>query len=397
MSAWFRDGFLRVRLYYLLVQGALGAYLPFINVLFSERGLSGREIGVLAAVSPVMTLLVAPIWGSAADRGGSRLRALRWALVGMAGSVLLLGSVRTFWRLLPAMGLFMLFQTAIIPLGDAVVTAASSKQSMPYGRLRLWGSVGFALAGPIVGQLISRSGLGAIFPFYALLTTLTLPIMWQMVRHENPVTIGTQRAAARSLLRDRPLTLILTIAGIAATGITAGYLFLYVHLDALGASAHLIGWVSFVGALAEVPFMLWGGNLIKRQGAPRVFAAGMALFGLSWGFYALLRSPPVALAVQLLGGAAMGLLWPAGVTFVARRAPDEKAATAQALLSAVMYGFAPLLATQIAGAVYDAAGARMVLAFAGSVMAVGVLIFGAVRNQIGVAASASPEGISGES
>lgn len=93
----------------------------------------------------------------------------------------------------------------------------------------------------------------------------------------------------------------------------------------------------------------------------------------------------------------MGLLWPAGVTFVARRAPDEKAATAQALLSAVMYGFAPLLATQIAGAVYDAAGARMVLAFAGSVMAVGVLIFGAVRNQIGVAASASPEGISGES
>jgi PPP family 3-phenylpropionic acid transporter len=382
MSAWLRDGFLRVRLYYLLIQGAFGAYLPFINLFLAERGLSGREIGVLAAVSPIMTLLVAPAWGSAADRGGSRLGVLRWVLAGTAGSVLLLGAPRTFWLLLPAMGLFMLFQVAIIPLGDAAVAAAAAEQDTSYGRLRLWGSIGFALGGLGMGQLASRFGLGAIFPLYALLTALALPVMWRMVPREPPATAGSRPAGTWTLLQDRPLTLILIIAGVAATGITAGYLFLFVFLDSLGARAGLIGAVSAVGALVEVPFMLWGGRVIQRRGAPPVFAAGMGLFALGWGLYAVLESPLLAPAIQALNGAALGLLWPAGVTFVAQRAPAGQAATAQALLSAVMYGVAPLLAAQLAGAIYDLAGARWVLAVAAGTMALGVLLFGLLRGHL---------------
>ncbi len=385
MSAWLRDGFLRVRLYYLLIQGAFGAYLPFINVFLAERGLSGREIGVLAAVSPIMTLLAAPAWGSAADRGRSRLGVLRWVLAGTAGSVLLLGVPRTIWLLLPAMGLFMLFQVAIIPLGDAVVAAAAAEQDTAYGRLRLWGSIGFALGGLAMGQMASGFGLGAIFPLYALLTALALPVMWRMVPGDFPARASSRPARTRSLLQDRALTLILIIAGVAATGITAGYVFLFVFLDSLGAGSHLIGAVSAVGALAEVPFMLWGDRLIQRRGAPLVFAAGMGLFALGWVLYAVLRTPFVAPAIQALNGAALGLLWPAGVTFVAQRAPAGQAATAQGLLSAVMYGVAPLLAAQLAGTVYDLAGARWVLAVAASTMALGVLLFALLRGHLDVA------------
>jgi PPP family 3-phenylpropionic acid transporter len=395
MSAWLRDGFLRVRLYYLLIQGAFGAYLPFINVYFAERGLSGREIGALAAVSPIMTLLVAPAWGSAADRSGSRLAVLRWVVAGTAGSVLLLGAATTFWLLLPAMGLFMLFQVATMPRGDAVVAAAAAERNASYGSLRLWGSIGFALGGFGMGQLESRFGLGAMFPVYSFLTALALPIMWRMVPHEPSAAASSRPARPRTLLRDRPLTLILIIAGVAATGITAGYLFLYVFLDSLGASAGLIGAVSAVGALIEVPFMLWGGHLIQRRGAPPVFAAGMGLFALGWGLYALLESPTLAPAIQALNGAALGLLWPAGVTFVARRAPAGQAATAQGLLSAVMYGVAPLLGAQVAGAVYDLAGARIVLAVAAGTMALGVSLFVVMRGRLSVAPGEHPERLSG--
>jgi PPP family 3-phenylpropionic acid transporter len=201
---------------------------------------------------------------------------------------------------------------------------------------------------------------------------------------------GTRPSGVRTLLQDRPLALILLIAGVAATGITVGYLFLFVFLDALGASAGLIGAVSAVGALVEVPFMLWGGRLIQRRGAPPVFAAGMGLFALGWGLYAILESPTLAPAIQALNGAALGLLWPAGVTFVARRAPAGQAATAQALLSAVMYGVAPLLAAQVAGVVYDLAGARVVLAVAAGAMALGVLLFSFLRGQLGAAPGGQP-------
>ena len=280
--------------------------------------------------------------------------------------------------LVPAMVLFTLFQVAIIPLGDSLIAAAATRRAIPYGELRLWGSIGFALSGLIYGQVGRSLGLQSLFPGYALLMALALPVAWQMVKREPPPA-RTAMDRPLALLKNRTLALFLLVAALAAIGISGGYLFLYVFLGTLGAGAGLIGAVSAVGALTEVPFMIWGGSLIKRWGARAIFAAGMALIALSWGFYAVLRTPALAPLIQLLSGAGMGLLWPAGVTYVAREAPAGRDATAQSLLNATMYGVAPLIATQLAGGVFDASGPRAVLGVSAAAMVAGVLLFLLVR------------------
>jgi PPP family 3-phenylpropionic acid transporter len=383
----------RVRLFYLQVQGAFGIYLPFINVYFAhDRGLSGQEIGILAGVAPLMTLVVAPLWGAAADRRGSRIAVLRWSVAGTAAAILLVGSAESFWLLLPAMGIFALFQVAIIPLSDGAVSAAAANQKISYGSLRLWGSIGFMIGGPLMGLLANRFGLRAIFPLYALLMLLALPVLWHMIPCEPPSSSSTRRGTAFSLLRHRSILLFLIIAGLAAIGISAGYQFLSVFLHSLGASPGLIGAVSALGAFFEVPGMLWSGRLIHKYGAPTVFAAGIGLFLAGWALYAGLQSPGHAWAVQVLLGAGMGLLWPAAVTNLAQQVPSERAATAQALISAVMYGLAPLLAAQLAGLIYDDSGARAVLILAAGMMGTGLLLFGITRRWLGI----QPQGLGGD-
>ena len=97
------DGMSRTRLHYLLIMGAIGVYLPFINVYFEQDlGLTGRQIGLLAAVAPAMTLAIAPVWGAVADARGSRLQVLRWIIAGTAGGAVLLGLPTSFWPLLLA-------------------------------------------------------------------------------------------------------------------------------------------------------------------------------------------------------------------------------------------------------------------------------------------------------
>jgi len=372
----------RIRFYFLLTQGALGIYLPFINVyLEQEVGLSGRQIGVLAAVSPMMTLLVGPIWGAASDARGSRLQLLRLAIGGAAGAILLVAVPGSFWLLVPAMILFTAFQVAIIPLGDGLVAAAAGRRRVPYGELRLWGSIGFALSGLIYGQMGSWLDLRSLFPGYALLMALALPVAWRMVEREPPPP-GSDRDHPLALLRNRALALFLAIAGLAAVGIWGGYLFLYIFLGTLGAGTGLMGTVSAIGAVAEVPFMIWGGRLIKRWGARPIFVAGMGLFVLSWSLFAILQTPTLAPYIQLLSGAGMGLLWPAGVTFVARQAPAGSDATAQSLLNATMYGVAPLIAAQMAGVFFDLAGPRAVLGVSATTLAAGVLLFLTTRGRL---------------
>lgn len=369
----------RIRFFYLLTQGALGIYLPFINVyLEQELGLSGRQIGVLAAVSPVMTLLVGPVWGMAADTRGSRLQVLRLAIGGAAGGILVVALPESFDLLVPAMLLFALFQVAIIPLGDSLIAAAAEQKEVHYGELRLWGSVGYALGGLIYGQVASWLGLRSLFPGYALLMAVALPVAWQMVKREPPPT-GPEMDRPLALLKNRTLVLFLVVAGLAAIGIAGGYLFLYVFLGTLGAGAGLMGAVSAVGALAEIPFMIWGGRLIEQRGARPVFVAGMMLFALGWGLYGILETPALAPCLQLIIGAGMGLLWPAGVTYLARKAPAGQEATAQSLLNATMYGVAPLIATQLAGAIFDAAGPAAVLGASAGTIVSGVLVFLLIR------------------
>ena len=370
-----RDGMARCRLYFLLAQAALGVYVPFINLhLEHELGLGGVQIGVLAAVSPLMALLVAPIWGAAADARGSRLKMLRWAVGGASVTVLVLWLPDAFLPMLLAMALFQVFQAAIIPLGDGVIAQAAAGKAIDYGRLRLWGSIGFALGGLLFGQLGDRFGSVIIFPVFAFLGLLALPVMWRMVPDEPPPPSGPGGRTG-ALLRNRPLVRFLVVAGLASVGITSGYFILYIYLRKLGASPGLMGAVSTIGALTEIPTMLLSGPLIRKRGAPFTFAAGMALFSAGFCLYATLRTPEPALCIQILLGCGMGLLWPAAVTYVAQQAPAERTATAQSLLNAVMYGVGPLLATQIAGAVFDAAGAELVLLAAAGALVAGIALF----------------------
>lgn len=364
----------RVRLFYWLTKGALGIWYPFLNVYFEQQlNLTGRQIGLLSAVSPLISLLIAPVWGRAADARGSRLLLLRWALAGAAAGALLVGRPVLFWPLLLTVALFYLFHVGVIPLSDGVVAAAAAERGIPYGNLRLWGSVGFAFWGLFYGQLVGWLGPRALFFFYAGLTLAALPIGWRMVSHEPPPE--TKRGRALDLLRDRPLARFMLVLGLASVGLQIGYVFVFVHLAQLGASGGLIGAISAAGGLAEVPAMWLSGRLIRQRGAPAVFAAGIALFALGWAAYALLRSPWLGLPAQVLNGVGMGLIWPAAVTYVAQRSPAERGATAQSLLNAVMLGLAPLLASQIAGFTFDLSGARAVLWTASALMAAAVLLF----------------------
>ena len=178
----------RGSIYYLAYWAAIGIYNPFTNVYFVNLGLSGREIGLLSALLPLLTLTVAPALAGLADRRGWRVRILALSLAGMGVALLLLSFPRSFLVLAPIMVLLALARSPIAPVADSLVARMAARHRLNFGGMRLWGSLGFALVAIASGALWQRAGYSFMFVLAGL---AFLPVaLCALLLEEGPPDAG---------------------------------------------------------------------------------------------------------------------------------------------------------------------------------------------------------------
>ena len=106
------------------------------------------------SVPQVMRLLAPNLWGWLADRSGRRAPIVRsaafFSILGFIGFFL----TRDYAAMLLAMALVWFFWSASLPLVEAMTLDCLAGQTERYGRIRLWGSVGF-----IASAFLKNSGL----------------------------------------------------------------------------------------------------------------------------------------------------------------------------------------------------------------------------------------------
>ena len=102
--------------------------------------------------------------------------------------------------------------------------------------------------------------------------------------------------------------------------------------------------------------MAFGGWFLARFGAYRLICFALAVFALRFAAFGLITTPAWILPVQLLHGLSYGAYLMASVTLAHRIAGRQQAATAQALLTAVSFGFGSITGALVGGALLDTVG-----------------------------------------
>ncbi|HXU80038.1 MAG TPA: MFS transporter, partial [Polyangia bacterium] len=203
-----------LRLFYACYYAGMGVSVAFFSRYLHSLGLSGRQISFMLAAAPLLNLCGVPlVWGSIADR--TRRPDLVLRLVSLFACVLMVPMI--FVRTLPGMLLlyagYQAFAVAIMGLIDSIALERV-RQGADYGRIRLWGSFAFALATPLVGQLLDwrgRSGGDPLVPGLiagaigaTFLTSLTVR---GQATPERP-----HASELGTLLRDRRFLFLLVVA-----------------------------------------------------------------------------------------------------------------------------------------------------------------------------------------
>jgi len=351
----------RLRLFYFLYYGAVGASLPYFAPYLRGLGFSGAQIGTVQMVAPLLAAPVAIAWATAADRLGSPARALALAATWTLAAVAFLPWARTPLQVggvLLAQGLA---DRAIVPLVDSVsMEFVQERPGLSYARIRLFGSLGYvALALALGMALWLRGGRTAdpAVPAAMVLCVAGYALAARGLPSPPPPEQRPRLAELWGLLRT-PGLLPLLLAAMIHWGCTAPFhILLGVHVLDAGLPAWVTGVAMAVGVGAEIAALLLYPRLDGPLGPRALFALAYGGSALRWLLCWQVRGAPALVATQLLHGLTFGVFWGASVRSMGRLVPARLRATGQALFSAVVFGGGNAVGYQLSGRGYDRYGA----------------------------------------
>ncbi|HVO91371.1 MAG TPA: MFS transporter [Terriglobales bacterium] len=362
--------------------GSLGIFYPYFSLYLRENaGLSGAELGIILAISPLIGIFAQPFWGQVADRTGARSGILAWLTLGTALSYLVLGSVEGFWPIVIVMIGVALVGTAVFPIMTSVSLAILRGGGRhAFGRVRVWGTVGFfvmvlvfpwllkhygsALNLPRTAANASQPALGLMFPATAALVFLAAGIAFFLPR-KGAVALRAVQGDWRELLGNRPFLRFLGFCLI-ANFLNHGPMWLFpLFVRSRGGDLDTIRGMWILMLSFEIPLVLLTGSGLKRLGARGLLAVGVTVGGLRWLLCALVSEPTILFAAQALHGVTVVGLNVGSLLYLDGVAPEKLRSTAQGLLSMVSAGIAAIASNTWAGWLIDRSGIDLLYLISG--------------------------------
>lgn len=340
------------------VQGLMSTYMS----------VSGMPASTLAAVQACYLLAAfagALFWGGRIDEAGSHRR---FFVVGVAASlVTCVATCLTINNYLLCGLFYAAYGFMVVPVAtnlDAWVMDSFPERADAAGRARSFATGGYALCMLLYGQLIARVGYSVIW--IAALVVVPPTIILALTQ-PDAVRVGAAGKAGKKAkvgpaevasLRRYPLyALLVVVVFLNGFAISPLNYMRTVVLQNVGADVAYIGFDSFVGCLAQLPFLVFSGYWLRFPKERRLLA-GIALpFGYAV-ITAFCHLPYTATAAFMLNNMSFGILYPSMRETCRESVPAELFNSASSLID-VCYGQLPgIISLLAAGPLLGAFGVR---------------------------------------
>lgn len=323
--------------------GAMGLFNPYAALWFKDLGFSTLAIGTLASLQAWTRVLAPYGWGWLGDHSGRRVQLLR-----VAALASLLAAAGLLWAegyALVATCVIVLFMAngGVVPLAEAslarLLQTASGLDTARYGRVRVWGSLGFVAAVLLFGLVLDGAGI-AFFPWavvlgYGLLlaAALRLPVVTEAAHDRS------QTPPALAVLRRPEVAWFFLSAFFTVLAHTAQYVFFALYLDEHGHGKSSVGLLWAVAAGLEVAFFWWQGRVFAWLSPLGWLQWAAALAALRFAGTALLGgSLPALMLLQLTHVVSFAAHHAACIALLARYFPGALRGRGQALYTVLGYG-----------------------------------------------------------
>lgn len=348
----------------------VGAFAPYFTLYLQDIGFTAWEMGVLMSMPQVMRLLAPNLWGWLADRSGRRA-----AIVQLAAGFSVLGFAaffftRNFAPMLVAMALVWFFWSAALPLVEAMTLDCLVGQTDRYGRVRVWGSVGFIVSVLGIGILLDHLPIAALL--WACLVILACLLLSALTLTETKVGVGRTAEPLGEIVRRPEVKALLAACFFMSVAHGPLYVFLSIHLVDHGYDKTAIGFYWSLGVVAEILVFLWMPRLICHLSLRAILLASFFLAVVRFVMIGWLADSAILLFVaQVLHGATFGAYHAAAVAALTQWFGTHQQARMQGIYGSISFGAGGMVGGLLSGEAWGSIGPGMTYTLAAGCAAIG--------------------------
>lgn len=360
---------------------------PLLGQYLAHIGFSGIQIGVITATATAVGIGASPFWGYRSHHSKDSSRVVVILCVIATLVIVSLVFVKQYALFLIGYAVFSFFQTPIMPLSDAMTL----ENKVPFGAVRKWGAIGFAVGVFVAGQIADATSLAIIFPLCAFSYTAAWIIIERLrrirkaeARTANDGSCGNRTPEAnqknrhgdyRILLKNKKLMALLCAAFfICGTNVANNTYFGFLYKD-VGGSIAGIGLAFLLMCSSEAPFMAWIGHLEKIITMERMILISMIISALRYLWYSTGPAPGLLLGTFFIQGMVNGIVLVGFVQYISKLVEPAMIGMAMTLYQAVSSSSSSILCQFIGGTILDFYGGIRVYLFFAIYNMIGVVLY----------------------
>jgi PPP family 3-phenylpropionic acid transporter len=337
---------------------AIGLFNPYAPLWFQSLGFSTLVIGSIASLQSWTRVFAPYAWSWAGDHSGRRVELIRAATFGAVLCALGLLLVQRLEGLdagervlaVSAMAaLLFVANSGVVPLYETVLAHLLNQKdggidARRYGRVRMWGSIGFIVAVSSFGVLLERAGIGVFPAFVAVMNVLLLVAALRLPATREDAVHDEPAPPVLPLLKRPEVAWFFASIFFVVLAHTSLYAFFSLYLVSLGYGKSAVGGLWAVSVAVEILFFWTQGrwfSLLTPHRWLQVVALVTAL-----RFVAIAAGgemPAVLVLAQLLHAITFAAHHAACISLVNRLFPGRLRGRGQALYTTLGYGFSGVL------------------------------------------------------
>jgi PPP family 3-phenylpropionic acid transporter len=346
--------------FFFLYFAYIGLVSPFASLFFLDRGFTVIEIAILMSVLQVTRIIGPFSWGWLSDYLSNRIGIIRFcaclgALVFIA--IYFLHSYISFF-----IWMFVLHTilSSLMPLGESATVHALFKDNSfdkRYGRLRLWGSIGFIVMVLFAGELFQRNSI-ELFPLVGTVVLIALAAITFLMHEPKLERHKMVKGEFWVVLLNPDVRWFLLSGFFMQFAHAALYVFYSLYLADLGYNKFQIGLFWALGVFAEVVFFYYQSKVLSRLDPEVVLQASFGIGIIRFALMAFLPITSVLIIAQIMHAGTFAAHHSAATKLLQRWFTGPLQARGQALMATVSYGLGGTLGGLFAGWIWESSQPR---------------------------------------